>query len=97
MGAEGALTLAVLIGAGAAGLTLIARALAPLDWLSVRPMSCDLCCGVHGTWISLLLYWPELSSRTVLVGLGAVAVSVTALKLIEWLRRTEPPPPDNSL
>ena len=90
MGAEGALTLAVLIGGAAAGLTLVARALAPLGWLAVRPLSCDLCCSA---WSALgLLILHELPFYTLpfryvtLSGFGAVAVSVFALKTVGWLR-----------
>jgi hypothetical protein len=73
----------VTVGLAASGVTAIARALAPVTWLLVKPLSCDLCMSwwsslaITGT---LLLSEPISLAQSVAVVTGGVGVALVTTK-----------------
>lgn len=79
------LTLTLLCGLSAAGLTAAVRAVVqeirPL-WLLYKPLSCDLCLSWWGSVASVIAAWeyvPQSSSGAVVV-LGSTGVGLLAVK-----------------
>lgn len=81
------MTLALLIGLSAAGLTAIARTVAQdhgnPEWLLVKPLSCDLCMSFWGSLISTVIWSisrPFVVPEFVLTITAGVGVSLVAIK-----------------
>jgi hypothetical protein len=86
---------ALLVGLFAAGATMVTRELAPLAWLMVRPLSCDLCMSWWGSWLGVVALliaqgaaWSwRLVAEGTLEELAAIAVSLLVLKVLVFLER----------
>lgn len=48
---------ALTLGSAASGLTLMLRSLAPISWLMVKPLGCDLCMSFWGTNLAAGAWW----------------------------------------
>lgn len=79
--------LALLIGLSASGLTAIARTLAQdhgkAEWLLVKPLSCDLCMGFWGSFLSVVVWSVDHSlgfSEAILMVSGGVGSSLVFTK-----------------
>lgn len=81
------LTLAILVGLSASGLTALARTLAQdygrAEWLLLKPLSCDLCMSFWGSFLSVVVYAsqsPLSASEAALSTSAGIGVALVATK-----------------
>lgn len=81
------MTLALLIGLSASGLTAIARTVAQdhgkAEWLLEKPLSCDLCMSFWGSFVSVALWSTGYSfgfGEALVTMFGGVGTALVATK-----------------
>lgn len=81
------MTLAILIGLSASGLTAIARTVAQdhgkAEWLLEKPLSCDLCMSFWGSFVSVALWSSHQSIgfiEAVITTFGGVGTALVVTK-----------------
>ena len=80
------LSLVLVVGLMSAGLTLVARALAPQLWLLHKPLSCDLCMSWWGAWAGTALLALDRGSmftapQTAGLVLGGLVVGIVGVRV----------------
>jgi hypothetical protein len=74
------LVLAVFFGLAASGITAIIRAVAPVPWLLVKPLSCDLCMSWWSS-LAVVLFWSLTEPVSPVAALLAIPASVAVALL----------------